>query len=83
MRVLSSELAGHADERVTMAGWVHAKRDLGAVSFLVLRDRAGLAQIVSPDPVELQPETVVEVDGFVVPRPGAGCASASARAGEV
>jgi nondiscriminating aspartyl-tRNA synthetase len=39
MRVLSTELLAHVGERVTLAGWVHAKRDLGAVSFLVLRPR--------------------------------------------
>jgi nondiscriminating aspartyl-tRNA synthetase len=66
MRVLSSELGGQAGQRVSVAGWVHAKRDLGSVSFLVLRDRAGLTQIVSRTPVELQPETVVEVEGMVV-----------------
>jgi nondiscriminating aspartyl-tRNA synthetase len=66
MRVLSTELGAHVGARVTMAGWVHAKRELGAVSFLVLRDRTGLTQIVSGEPVELQPETVVELEGMVV-----------------
>ena len=66
MRVLSSELPAHAGERVTMAGWLHAKRELGAVTFVILRDRAGLAQIVAEPPVELSPETVLEVDGFAV-----------------
>ena len=66
MRVLSSELSAHAGERVTMAGWLHAKRELGSVTFVVLRDRAGLAQMVVEPPFELSAETVVEVDGFVV-----------------
>jgi nondiscriminating aspartyl-tRNA synthetase len=66
MRVLSSELPAHAGERVTLAGWVHATRDLGAVSFVVLRDRAGLAQVVLAEPRELQPETVIEVEGEAV-----------------
>ena len=66
MRVLSSELSAHPGERVTMAGWLHAKRELGAVTFVVLRDRAGLAQIVAEPPVELSPETVLEVEGVAV-----------------
>src|SRR3954468_10305373 len=66
MRVLSSELPAHAGERVTMAGWLHAKRELGAVTFVILRDRAGLAQIVAVPPVELSPETVLEVEGVAV-----------------
>ena len=66
MRVLSSELPAHVGERVTMAGWLHAKRELGAVTFVILRDRAGLAQIVAEPPVELSPETVLEVEGVAV-----------------
>jgi nondiscriminating aspartyl-tRNA synthetase len=66
MRVLSSELPAYAGERVAMAGWLHAKRELGAVTFVILRDRAGLAQIVAEPPVELSPETVLEVEGVAV-----------------
>src|SRR5205814_7500526 len=66
MRVLSSELSAHAGERVTMAGWLHAKRELGSVTFVVLRDRAGMAQVVVEPPFELSAETVVEVEGVVV-----------------
>jgi nondiscriminating aspartyl-tRNA synthetase len=69
MRVLSSELPARAGERVTMAGWVHAKRELGAVAFVILRDRAGLAQIVvdpSNTVIQGSVEAVVEVDGLVV-----------------
>src|SRR5919197_2391969 len=70
MRVLSSELAGHVGERVTMAGWMHAKRELGSVSFAVLRDRAGLAQVVvdASNTVLLSHglETVLELEGLAV-----------------
>ena len=64
MRVLSTKLSSHVGERVTLAGWLHARRELGAVSFVLVRDRAGLAQAVVEGALELQPETVVEVDGL-------------------
>src|SRR5919197_773484 len=71
MRVLSTELGAHVGERVTLAGWLHAKRELGAVSFVLLRDRAGLAQVVVNGALELLPETVMYVDGDVVAAPQA------------
>jgi nondiscriminating aspartyl-tRNA synthetase len=66
MRVLSTELSSHEGERVSLAGWLHARRELGAVSFVLLRDRAGLAQIVVEGSLDLQAETVVEVKGLAV-----------------
>jgi nondiscriminating aspartyl-tRNA synthetase len=66
VRILANELSAHTGKRVTLAGWVHAKRDLARVSFVVLRDRSGLAQIVLDEPLDLEPETVVEVEGEVV-----------------
>ena len=71
MRILSSELATHAGQRVTVAGWLHAKRELGAVTFAIVRDRAGLAQAVVDSSLELQPETVVEVEGLAAAAPQA------------
>ncbi|MGO4599000.1 aspartate--tRNA(Asn) ligase [Terrabacter sp. 2RAF25] len=56
-------------ERATLAGWVHRRRVLASVTFLVLRDRTGLAQIVVKDEATiaqlagLPEETVVEVTG--------------------
>jgi cytochrome P450 len=35
-----------AGRRVTVQGWVHRRRRLSAVSFLIVRDRGGLAQVV-------------------------------------
>jgi nondiscriminating aspartyl-tRNA synthetase len=66
MRILSTELPAHVGEHVTLAGWMHAKRDLGALSFVVIRDRAGLAQVVLAEHLELVPETVLEVEGEAV-----------------
>jgi nondiscriminating aspartyl-tRNA synthetase len=71
MRILTSELAAHAGERVRLAGWVHATRDLGHVGFVLVRDRAGLAQVVVEGSADFQPETVVEVEGDAVAMPQA------------
>jgi len=45
-RTLSSELAGKVGQRVSVQGWVHRRRRLASVSFLIIRDRGGLAQVV-------------------------------------
>jgi nondiscriminating aspartyl-tRNA synthetase len=76
-RVLSAHLAGRAGETVTIAGWVHRRRLLKSVAFLILRDRSGLAQVVVAEPgaraalEALSEETVVEVTGRVVANPDA------------
>ena len=54
-----------------IAGWVHRLRQLKSVSFLVIRDRSGLAQVVFTGPaaeaLDAWPEeTVVQVDGLAV-----------------
>jgi aspartyl-tRNA synthetase len=64
-------------EQVTVAGWVHRRRDHGGVIFVDLRDREGLLQIVfDPDAAEvfreaerLRSEWVVRVTGAVRARP--------------
>jgi len=71
-RVMTGELAGHGGRRVGLAGWVHHQRHLAQVSFLLLRDATGIAQVVIDDEAirsvatTLLPETVVEIDGTVV-----------------
>jgi len=65
-RVLSSELPLKTGQKVRMQGWVHRIRHFGGVRFLVLRDRAGLAQVVVPREVDLgniSSEWVISVDG--------------------
>ncbi|GLZ75703.1 aspartate--tRNA(Asp/Asn) ligase [Actinorhabdospora filicis] len=73
-RVLSSELAGHVGERVRVAGWLHRRRILKSVAFAIVRDRAGLSQVVVREPgvlEELTEETVVEWTGTVTANPDA------------
>src|SRR5207248_1545550 len=69
-RILSTQLQAHTGQTVRLAGWVHRRRLLKSVAFLILRDRTGLAQIVVPQGKQLPPEeTVIEVTGTVVANP--------------
>jgi aspartyl-tRNA synthetase len=62
---------------VTLAGWAHRRRDHGGVIFIDLRDREGLAQVVSdPDRKDsfataerIRNEFVLKVTGVVRRRP--------------
>jgi nondiscriminating aspartyl-tRNA synthetase len=71
-RVLTGELRPRIGERVRVAGWLHHRRRLARLTFVLLRDRDGIAQVVVDDPeavafVEaLLPETVLEIDATVV-----------------
>ena len=49
-RILSHQLPAHLGATVTVAGWVHRRRLFKSVAFLILRDTAGLAQVVVTDP---------------------------------
>jgi aspartyl-tRNA synthetase len=75
---------------VSVAGWVHRRRDHGGVIFVDLRDRSGLLQIVfDPDAPavfteaeRLRGEWVIRVTGQVRPRPD-GTANANLASGQV
>ncbi|HSF30090.1 MAG TPA: aspartate--tRNA ligase [Candidatus Tectomicrobia bacterium] len=68
----------HRGQQVTLAGWVHRRRDHGPIVFIDLRDRHGITQLVA-DPstnaetrAALEPvrhEYVVQVSGRVRMRP--------------
>ncbi len=79
-RVLTIELPEYVGQRVLLKGWVHALRLFGDFNFVVVRDRAGTAQaVLTPEAIaplaNLQPETVVEIEGDVIAEPKAplGC----------
>ena len=48
-RILSTQLPAHVGATVTVAGWIHRRRLLKSVAFLIVRDAAGLAQVVVAD----------------------------------
>ncbi len=68
-RILSTELPRYAGQQVRLAGWIHRRRLLKSVAFLILRDAAGLAQVVATGAAvrrqldALPEETVVCVTG--------------------
>ena len=76
-RVWASSLSSHIGEAVRLAGWLHRYRQLGKISFMILRDRSGLAQAVIVDQEHqsivsrLGAESVVEVIGTVAREPQA------------
>jgi nondiscriminating aspartyl-tRNA synthetase len=49
-RTMAADLPGHIGEHVTISGWLHRRRELKSVTFLILRDRSGLAQVVLTAP---------------------------------
>ncbi|MFI4879786.1 MAG: aspartate--tRNA ligase [Steroidobacterales bacterium] len=92
---MRSHYCGQVNEQllgqdVTVAGWVHRRRDHGGVIFVDLRDREGLLQLVfDPDASEvfkeaerLRHEFVVRVTGKVRARP-AGTVNANLASGRI
>ena len=76
-RTWTTDLSAHVDQSVRVCGWLHHQRKLGQITFVLLRDRAGVAQVVITDAAarrfaaDLLPETVLQVAGEVVANPQA------------
>jgi aspartyl-tRNA synthetase len=83
--------ATHAGQKVTLAGWVNRRRDHGGVTFIDLRDRFGIVQVVAnPDTspevhtlmTDIRAEWVIQVVGLVQKRP-AGMENPNLSTGEI
>ncbi len=81
----------HVGQTVTLAGWVHRRRDHGALIFLDLRDRSGIVQVTCDAQTApaahavlntVRNEYVVQITGVVQQRP-AGLANPNLPTGEI
>jgi len=77
-------------QTVTVAGWMHRRRDHGGVIFIDLRDREGLVQVVcNPEDAEsfavaerVRSEYVLQIEGEVQLRPS-GSDNADLKSGKI
>ncbi len=75
MRSLNKETSSKVGEEVIVKGWVNARRNMGKIAFVDLRDRSGILQVVLvPNELdenskeilsEIRPEYVLEIKGIV------------------
>jgi aspartyl-tRNA synthetase len=69
-RTLANNTTEQISKKVLLQGWVNTKRDHGKITFIDLRDRSGIVQVVGgKELVKLRPEDVVEITGTVKKRP--------------
>ncbi|MBU0625795.1 aspartate--tRNA ligase [Patescibacteria group bacterium] len=76
-KIYIAETGKKIGEKVTAAGWVHARRDMGKIIFIDLRDSTGLLQVVfAPNNKDLltqanalRPEFCVQIKGQINERP--------------
>ena len=89
-RILAAETSKKVGENITVAGWVHSRRDHGGLIFIDLRDHTGLVQLViNPDKKDafslaesLRDEFVVRANGMVAER-GEGLKNPNIASGNV
>ena len=89
-RILAIHTPDEVGKSVTVAGWVHSRRDHGGLIFIDLRDHTGLVQLViNPDRAEafrlaesLRDEFVIRASGVVTER-GEGLKNPNIASGNV
>jgi len=63
VRILIKDAVKNTDKEVTLLGWIHRIRDLGKISFILLRDRSGIIQLVTDKIPDINTESVVKATG--------------------
>ncbi len=53
-RILAREVHANVKKEITIRGWLHKKRLLGGLTFILVRDRSGLVQVVVEDKDEVE-----------------------------
>ena len=89
-RILAVKTSDEIGKNITVAGWVHSRRDHGGLIFIDLRDHTGLVQLViNPDRAEafrlaesLRDEFVIRASGVVMKR-GEGLKNPNIASGDV
>ena len=89
-RILAVKTSDEVGKTITVAGWVHSRRDHGGLIFIDLRDHTGLVQLViNPDRAEafrlaesLRDEFVIRAHGVVAER-GEGLKNPNIASGNV
>lgn len=71
-RTLSKDLIKSLNQQVLIEGWLHKKRKMGGLNFLLIRDLSGLVQVLVEDEAEMeklrgaQIGTVLKIKGNTV-----------------
>ena len=89
-RILAVKISDEVGKNITVAGWVHSRRDHGGLIFIDLRDHTGLVQLViNPEQAEafrlaesLRDEFVIRASGVVTER-GEGLKNPHIASGDV
>ena len=74
-RILALETVKKVGQTAALCGWVHARRNMGKIVFLDMRDRSGIVQVVIvPKELdetsqsilsEIRPEFVLQIEGII------------------
>jgi nondiscriminating aspartyl-tRNA synthetase len=63
--LLIKEISNHEGEKITIKGRIFNIRNLGSISFLIIRDYSGVVQVVASKDTEVNSGDIVLVEGIV------------------